>query len=205
MIGGPASTWMMDSGAKVVLISSAPEAKSRWIFESWVIPTSTYCTSVNPSRCKNSSATYCGGIQMPGFLDSLTLVVSGGGSAATGLGYQPRSPAVPASVTPPRNLRRLNGRAGWVLIGPSLPDTGQCDREHWLVDSSSIARTGAAPNEEAQQRRPPVRQDTPKNSDAAAVCCSGWFGGGRHGWRRTLQHRLAAVDDHDVADHEGGV
>ena len=41
----------------------------------------------------------------------VVVLISGGGSAATGLGYTPRSPAVPASVTPPRNLRRLNGRA----------------------------------------------------------------------------------------------
>ncbi len=42
---------------------------------------------------------------------SLSIVVSGGGSAAAELGRIPRIPAVPVSVTPPRNLRRLNRRA----------------------------------------------------------------------------------------------
>ena len=54
---------------------------------------------------------------MLGLRTSRIVVVSGGGSAAIGLGYTPRSPAVPASVTPPRNLRRLNCLACWVLIG----------------------------------------------------------------------------------------
>src|SRR5215510_11592433 len=58
---------------------------------------------------------------MLGIRTSLILVVSGGGSAATGLGRRPRSPAVPASVSPPRNLRRLNRRACWILMGTSLP------------------------------------------------------------------------------------
>jgi hypothetical protein len=82
----------------------------------------------------------------------------------------------------------------FTLVGNSADSRGLAD----------VTPCIATPNEEAQQRRPPVRQDTPKNSDAAAVCCSGWFGGGRHGWRRTLLQRLAAVDDHGVADHEGG-
>jgi hypothetical protein len=64
---------------------------------------------------------------MAGLRTNRSVVVSGGGSAATGLGYKPRSPAVPASVNPLRNLRRLNCRAYWVLIGTSIPDTGQCD------------------------------------------------------------------------------
>ena len=42
-------------------------------------------------------------------------------------GCRPRNPAVPARVSPPRNLRRLNGRACWILMGTSLPDVGQCD------------------------------------------------------------------------------
>src|SRR5262245_34744976 len=58
---------------------------------------------------------------------SLIRVVSGGGSAATGTGDTPRSPAVPASVTPPRNLRRLNGRACWICMGTYLLDAGRCN------------------------------------------------------------------------------
>src|SRR5712692_3098904 len=64
---------------------------------------------------------------LPGVLTSLIRVVSGGGSAVTGLGCTPRSPAVPASVNSPRNLRRLNCRACRVLMGTSLPDAGQRD------------------------------------------------------------------------------
>ena len=47
-----------------------------------------------------------------------------------GLAVQPSSPAVPASVIPPRNRRRLNRRACWVLTGTSLPRSGQCDTEN---------------------------------------------------------------------------
>src|SRR5437899_1978865 len=61
---------------------------------------------------------------------SLSAVVSGGGSAATGLGCKPRSPAVPASVNPPRNFRLLNRRACWGLIGTSLPNGSQYDTEN---------------------------------------------------------------------------
>ena len=63
----------------------------------------TYCTSVNPSPCRSSSATYWGATQRPPLTcASLSFVVSGGGSAATDLGFRPRSPAVPASVSPPK-------------------------------------------------------------------------------------------------------
>jgi hypothetical protein len=44
-----------------------------------------------------------GARQMLGTLTSLIRVVSGGGSAAARLGCQPRTPAVPASVSPRRN------------------------------------------------------------------------------------------------------
>src|SRR5262245_27286005 len=67
---------------------------------------------------------------MLGIRTSLILVVSGGGSAATGLGCTPRSPAVPASVNPSRNCRRLNRLACWIRMGTSLPDAGQCDIEN---------------------------------------------------------------------------
>ena len=53
----------------------------------------------------------------PGLLAvSLSVVTSGGGSAVAGLGCKPRSPAVPASVTPPRNLRRLNRCVDSVMV-----------------------------------------------------------------------------------------
>src|SRR6266508_2257206 len=61
---------------------------------------------------------------MLGSWTSLSVVVSGGGSAAVGLGPRPRNPAAPARVSPPRNLRRLNGLACWVLMGTSFPFTG---------------------------------------------------------------------------------
>src|SRR5919108_2468878 len=61
---------------------------------------------------------------------TLSFVVSGGGCAVTGLGYTPRTPAVPARVNPPRNLRRLNCLACSVFMGTSLSDSGQCDSEN---------------------------------------------------------------------------
>ena len=65
---------------------------------------------------------------MLGIRTSRIRVVSGGGSAAARVGCQPRSPAVPASVIPRRNLRRLNGPAYRVCMRTSLPNDGQCDR-----------------------------------------------------------------------------
>src|SRR5439155_11761722 len=91
---------------------------------------STYCTSVNPSPCRSSSATYSGATQMPGTRTSLSLVVSGGGSAATSLGCTPRQPAVPTRLNSPRNSRRLNRLALWVRMGTSFADTGQCDTKN---------------------------------------------------------------------------
>jgi hypothetical protein len=64
---------------------------------------------------------------MLGIYTRLILVVSGGGSAATRLAGKLRSPAVPASVNPPRNRRRLKCRAYWVLMSISLLASGQCD------------------------------------------------------------------------------
>src|SRR6266853_5970886 len=90
----------------------------------------TECTSRNPSACSSSSATYCGATQRPRPWTSLSVVVSGGGSAGAGLGCKPRNPAVPTSVNPPRNLRRLNCLACWVLMGISLPAADQCDTEN---------------------------------------------------------------------------
>src|SRR6266851_5981125 len=85
---------------------------------------------MNPSARRSSSATYWGARQMLGVWTSVIFVVSGGGSAATRLACRPRSPAVPASVNPPRNLRRLNRLACWVHMGTSLPDSSQCDTEN---------------------------------------------------------------------------
>src|SRR5262245_43830386 len=84
---------------------------------------------------------------MLGIRTNLSLVVSGGGSAATGLGCTPRSPTIPASVNPPRNLRRLNRLTCWVFMGTSLPNAGQCDPEtaaQWTLLPS---------HEQAQHRR----------------------------------------------------
>src|SRR5689334_6618344 len=67
---------------------------------------------------------------MAGLCTHLIVVVSGGGSAAPSLGYTPRSPAVPANVTPPRNLRRLSRRVCWRLMETSFPDAGQCDTKN---------------------------------------------------------------------------
>jgi hypothetical protein len=75
---------------------------------------------VNPSLGRNSSAMTSGAPQMPGSHPTLSRVVSGGGSAAPGLGCTPRSPVIPASATPPRNCRRLNRRACWLCISTSF-------------------------------------------------------------------------------------
>ena len=57
---------------------------------------------------------------MLGVRTNLSVVVSGGGSAATGSGRSARSPAIPASVNPPRKLRRLICRACWIRMGTSF-------------------------------------------------------------------------------------
>jgi hypothetical protein len=51
----------------------------------------------------------------------LILVVSGGGTAATGRGLRPSNPAVPARVSPRKNARRFQDVASWVLMGGLLP------------------------------------------------------------------------------------
>src|SRR5712691_11647106 len=53
---------------------------------------------------------------MPGNFRSLSFVVSGGGSAATGSARTPSNPAAPARVAPLTNSLRLQGR---ICIGPS--------------------------------------------------------------------------------------
>src|SRR5262249_27091713 len=83
---------------------------------------STYCTAVNPSARRSSSATNWGARQTPPSLISLIWVVSGGGSAVATLGCSPSHDAVPTKVKPSRNLRRLNRRAWWALMDTSLPD-----------------------------------------------------------------------------------
>src|SRR6266705_3076278 len=89
-----------------------------------------YRTSVNPSPSRSSSATYWGATQRPVTCTSVSFVVSGGGSATAGLGLRPRSPAVPASVSPPKNARRLHRCVCWLRMDTSLPDAGQSDTEH---------------------------------------------------------------------------
>ena len=85
--------------------------------------------SVKPSATSNSSAIHWGARQVLGTFVSRSRVVSGGGSAAVNLGCRGprRGPAVPSSVIPPRNLRRLNGLACWILISTSLPEASQYD------------------------------------------------------------------------------
>src|SRR6266699_2656126 len=89
-----------------------------------------YRTSVNPSPSRSSSATYWGATQRPVTCTSVSFVVSGGGSATAGLGLRPRSPAVPASVSPPKNARRLHRCVCWLRMDTSLPDAGQADTEN---------------------------------------------------------------------------
>ena len=67
---------------------------------------------------------------MPPTLMSLSVVVSGGGSAATDLACTPRSPAVPTSVNPPQEPPPAEPAS---VLGPHenlpSPDAGQCDTE----------------------------------------------------------------------------
>jgi hypothetical protein len=123
-IGSPVSRDRRKGPLKFGVRSISPEAMAACCP---MLSFLTHCTSVNPSPWSSSSAKYWGARQMLELWGSLSRVVSGGGSAATGLGYQPRSPTVPASVTPLRNRRRLNGRACWVLMGTSFPEAGQRD------------------------------------------------------------------------------
>src|SRR6266540_668981 len=67
---------------------------------------------------------------MAGLRNHLIVVVSGGGSAALGLEWRPRSAAVPASVNPLRNFRRLICLACWIRMGTSLLEAGQYDTEN---------------------------------------------------------------------------
>src|SRR5262249_32289191 len=83
---------------------------------------------------------YCGAKQIAGEWTRRTFVTSGGGSAATGLGCTPRSPAVPVSVKPRRNLRRLHTLACRIGMGIFLPDAGQCDPENASQISDSFAQ-----------------------------------------------------------------
>src|SRR5439155_269010 len=105
-IGLPVLIRRIAAGPNAMLMSAAPEVRTSEI----LVPTCTctYCTSVNPSRCRSSSAIYCGASQrLPISRTSLTVAISGGGSAATGWARTPRRPAVPASVSSFRNSRRV--------------------------------------------------------------------------------------------------
>src|SRR5437016_860371 len=74
--------------------------------------------SVNPSPSSSVSSTYWGAMQMPVMFTSLSLVVSGGGSAATDLDATPRRLAVPARVTPRTNSRLFQCRTRSLFIEP---------------------------------------------------------------------------------------
>src|SRR5262249_49937108 len=111
-----------------------------------------------------SSATYQGAKQIPGFWGSLSIVVSGGGSAAARLGWKPRSPAVPAKVNPLRNSRRLRHLAYWILMGTSLPDAVQCNPRMPARFSGSFAqyqRSQGAMTDVICLTRLPVNHPTP--------------------------------------------
>jgi hypothetical protein len=109
-IGSPVSNRRITGATKLRLMWASPEARA--LVSSAPATVSTYCTSVNPSPCRSASATYWGAMQIPETLTSLIFVVSGGGSATTGLDLRPNSPAVPAKVSPCKNSRRLQ-RAVW--------------------------------------------------------------------------------------------
>ena len=122
-IGSPASSWMMSGPdevhADVDLAGGQGLAEGRALADLDVLHVG------EPLGLQELFGHDTGGrYRCAGYWASLSRVVSGGGSAATGLGCTPRSPAVPASVNPPRNLRRLNGRACWLCMGTSLPDAG---------------------------------------------------------------------------------
>jgi len=65
-----------------------------------------YLMSTNPSRRRNSSATYWGAMQVPLTFDSLTAVVSGRGSWPSELEVVVR-PAAPAAESVARKRRRF--------------------------------------------------------------------------------------------------
>src|SRR5262245_11119632 len=69
---------------------------------------SSYVTLVNPSALSNSLAMYCGAQHRLADRRSLiAFVSSGNGVLDDNAGRSPRNPAVPASVNPFRNFRRL--------------------------------------------------------------------------------------------------
>ena len=71
-----------------------------------LLPNGMYFQSVNPSKGKNSSARYCGAMQMKGACARRRVVVSGGGSAAAERQCSPSRPAAPRAEVRPRNSRR---------------------------------------------------------------------------------------------------
>src|SRR6185295_15125402 len=75
--------------------------------------TLTYCTSVNPSVFRSSSATYSGATQTVGSRIKRMRVVSGCASATATRGRSPRTAPVPASAVP-RNSLRL--QRSWLFI-----------------------------------------------------------------------------------------
>src|SRR5712692_6317014 len=98
---------MTSVGPNDTLMSTSLEKKSSgtqfWVSVGYL----RYRTSVNPSLYRSSCAIYCGARQVTGFSNSLSFVVSGGGSASAVPGRRPTKPAVPATASPRTKSRRL--------------------------------------------------------------------------------------------------
>src|SRR5437667_5875733 len=104
-IGSPASTRRIPGAAKCPLISASPEASA---CSTPTVPVvGVYCTWEKPSARSSSSAIHSGLRQVLGTREILSRVVSGGGSAPANSGPSPARLAVPASVRPRKNSRRL--------------------------------------------------------------------------------------------------
>src|SRR2546426_504854 len=104
-IGSPASTRRITGAAKCPLISASPEASA--CSTPTVPAVGVYCTWEKPSARSSSSAIHSGLRQVLGTREILSRVVSGGGSAPANSGPSPARLAVPASVRPRKNSRRL--------------------------------------------------------------------------------------------------
>ena len=116
-IGCPASTWMRSGPTKSMLMCDLAGGQGP---EDSTIPS---CLDVlhlrEPLAWQELFGHILGGYTEAGAVTSVSLVVSGGGSAATSLGFRPRSPAVPASVSPPKNFRRLKPSPCLLIMGIS--------------------------------------------------------------------------------------
>ena len=136
---------MMAGAAKYVLMLASPEARAS--IEPLPDSILTCCTSVNPSPRNSSSATYCGAMQREGGVaTSLSVVVSGGGYAATDSDFRPRSPAAPTKVSHSRNSRRLQPSRCRLSMG-HLPFL----RSHCLLDFWTLLL--GSPKSQEESRR----------------------------------------------------